>query len=54
MGSHIVKVIGWGRKDGVDYWVSENSWGSDWGDNGYFNIKMGECYFDNALVAAQP
>lgn len=51
MGGHAVKIIGWGQENGIDYWISENSWGPYWGDNGYFKIKMGECQFDSAIVA---
>ncbi|EYB96064.1 hypothetical protein Y032_0154g3018 [Ancylostoma ceylanicum] len=39
-GAHAVKVIGWGRENGTDYWLIANSWNSDWGDNGmYFSIS---------------
>lgn len=51
MGGHAVKIIGWGKENGIDYWVAENSWGPYWGDNGYFKIKMGECQFDSAIVS---
>lgn len=36
---HAVKVLGWGTENGIDYWLAANSWGTDWGENGYFKIK---------------
>jgi cathepsin B len=38
IGGHAVLIVGWGE----DYWEVQNSWGSDWGENGgFFRIKMG-------------
>jgi C1A family cysteine protease len=43
LGGHGIVIVGY-YDDGVDkYWICKNSWGTFWGDNGYFNIKMGEC-----------
>lgn len=39
-GSHIVKIIGWGTENGLKYWLIENTWGSDWGENGLAKIGM--------------
>lgn len=39
---HDVEVVGWGTdKDGTPYWHVRNSWGSYWGENGFFKVKRG-------------
>ena len=43
LGGHGIVIVGY-YDDGVDkYWICKNSWGTFWGENGYFNIRMGEC-----------
>ncbi len=39
--NHAVTAIGWGEQDGQKYWVIKNSWGDEWGENGYFKMKRG-------------
>jgi hypothetical protein len=37
--NHIVLLMGWDDTNGT--WLIQNSWGSDWGENGYMRIKYG-------------
>lgn len=40
--NHDVEIVGWGTsEDGQDYWVIRNSWGTYWGEEGFFKIPRG-------------
>ena len=43
MINHEISVIGYGKdaKTGEQYWIGRNSWGTYWGDYGFFYMKMG-------------
>ena len=65
--SHSVLLVGWGEakggeRDGIGgggggpYWIARNSWGDDWGEDGYFRIRRGtdECGVESMAVTAEP
>ena len=39
--THAVSLVGWGTENGVPYWVGRNSYGTRWGEKGWFRIKRG-------------
>lgn len=56
---HGVVVVGYGSENGQDYWLVRNSWGTGWGEDGYFKlqrnvrvISTGKCGI--ALEASYP
>lgn len=44
IGGHAIRIVGWGEEvtEGreVKYWIIANSWGREWGDNGYGKIEI--------------
>lgn len=44
-GGHCVSIVGYDDVGG--YWMCKNSWGTSWGDQGYFCIAYGDSYIDS-------
>jgi C1A family cysteine protease len=43
-GGHCISIIGY--DDNQRAWLGKNSWGTSWGDRGFFRIGYGECGID--------
>lgn len=60
LGGHAVRVVGWGEEtvngELIKYWWVANSWGTDWGMNGYFRMKRGikECQLEENIMSVIP
>ena len=52
--NHAVLAVGYGSEDGMDYWLVKNSWGSDWGDEGFFKIERGVNMCGIAMCNSHP
>ena len=54
---HSVRLLGWGTSYNTrtqqeeSYWIAANSWGTGWGENGYFHIRFGECEIEESVIA---
>jgi C1A family cysteine protease len=46
-GGHCVAIVGY--DDSQACWICKNSWGTGWGEQGFFRIAYGECAIDSWL-----
>ena len=55
IAQHTVRIVGWGVDAATHkpYWKVANSWGPNWGENGYFRILRGsnECAIEDQVAS---
>ncbi|XP_045180244.1 dipeptidyl peptidase 1-like [Mercenaria mercenaria] len=53
--NHVVLIVGYGEDQGTPYWIVKNSWGTEWGEDGYFRIRRGndECSIESMAVGIE-
>jgi len=55
-GGHAIEIVGWGEEKRKKYWIVKNTWGEDFGRNGYFYITRGNncCGIEENVVVGIP
>lgn len=55
---HSVLLVGWGEDDQTNekFWIIQNTWGPNWGEEGFFRMKRGvdEFGIESICEAAEP
>ncbi|MAI14467.1 MAG: hypothetical protein CMM15_10645 [Rhodospirillaceae bacterium] len=56
VGGHSVEIVGWGTWQKIPFWWIKNSWGSSYGQNGYFRFLRGndQCFLESNVLAFIP
>jgi C1A family cysteine protease len=50
-GGHCVSCVGY--NDARRFWICKNSWGTAWGEHGFFCIAYGQCGIDGQMWGVQ-
>jgi C1A family cysteine protease len=46
---HVVTIVGYDTIGEEGYWICKNSWGTSWGESGWFRIAFGECKIERGV-----
>ncbi|QHB21722.1 cathepsin [Artaxa digramma nucleopolyhedrovirus] len=51
--NHAVLLVGYGVENGVPFWTFKNTWGRDWGEQGFFRVRQNvdACGMNNELAS---
>jgi len=51
---HCVSIVGYGVQNGTPFWRIKNSWGTDWGENGFYRLirGTGACGINKVITIA--
>lgn len=56
VGGHAIEIVGWGEYHGKKFWWIKNSWGKNWGIDGYFRMERGTnmCKLEENVITGVP
>lgn len=54
VGSHTLKIIGWGVESGQEYWLAMNSWNEEWGDHGLIKMAVKKTGLEQKVYVIDP
>ena len=54
LGRQGVTITGYGTENEIGYWIATNSWGRDWGEDGWFRIAFGEADIESDVWTCMP
>lgn len=56
VGGHAIEIVGWGEYNRKKFWWVKNSWGPEWGIDGYFKMARGvnTCKIEENIVTGIP
>ena len=56
ISGHAIVIVGWGEENNIKYWIIRNSWGVQWGNEGYFKKIRGtnNCKIEENVIAGIP
>jgi KDEL-tailed cysteine endopeptidase len=54
--NHAVVLVGYGVQNGIPFWIVRNSWGTTYGEKGYFRVRRNDanknsCFLNNEALA---
>jgi len=53
-GEHAAVILGWGYQGPTNYWICANTWGPNWGENGYFRIAFNTIDLEQEVFSVVP
>jgi C1A family cysteine protease len=51
--NHVIMIVGWKDDSSIPkggYWICKNSWGTEWGYDGFFNIEYNSLNIDTFMI----